>query len=164
MYIIFRFNLFESYLTLQSFMAQQKLLNYARTCVVGAGSAHSQGYDQVIQLRHSYLQGVPYFTKGSPIFPQFTAKLGTGVPRIPENRGRGSPILCGPQFCVTPALPIGHENTSGERGSTLTLAKYTSAVPVHLNCMLLFNHNTVQLWTAGPQLDLVAQSRVGNPA
>ena len=53
--------------TVLIFMAQQILLNYACTSVVGARSAHSQGYDQVIQLRHSYLQGIPNFTKGSPI-------------------------------------------------------------------------------------------------
>ena len=44
-------------------------------------------------------------------------------------------------------------------GGALTLAKYkfyTSVVHVQLNCMLLFNHNTIQFWTVGP--------RVGNPA
>ena len=84
-------------------MAQQILLNYACTCVVGARSALSQGYDQVM---------VPYFTKGSPNLgtgggggggvPNLPQNWGTGVPKFPENRGWGSPILWGPQFCVTP--------------------------------------------------------------
>ena len=53
--------------------------------IAGARSAHSQGYDQVIQLRHSYLLGVPYFTK----VPNF----GPGGSQFTRNWGRGGPQL-----------------------------------------------------------------------
>ena len=56
---------------------------------------------------------------------------------------------------------MGGGGGGGGGGSSLRLAKYefSSIVHVRLNCMVLFSHNTIQFWTAGPLLYPGARGR-----
>ena len=57
---------------------------------------------------------------------------------------------------------VGGGGGGGGGGGPLDIGQrqvYTSIEHVRLNCMLLFSHNTIQFWTAGPLLYLEARDR-----